>query len=64
MGYIVIRCDCNRYGGGLFLFIKDKWSVLNVYKDEILEFMIVDIKFLNLLRINIGVVYRLFDFNV
>lgn len=47
----------------MLLFIKDKWRVLNVHKDETLEFMTVDIKFLNSPRINIGVVYRPPDSN-
>lgn len=62
-GYTVIRHDRNRHGGGLLLFIKDKWTGLNVHKDETLEFMTVDIKFLNSPRINIGVVYRPPDSN-
>lgn len=62
-GYTVIRRDRNRHGGGLLLFIKDKWTVLNVHQDETLEFMTVDIKFLNSPKINIGVVYRPPDSN-
>lgn len=62
-GYTVIRRDRNRHGGGLLLFIKNRWSVLNVQKDETLEFMTVHMKFLNSPRTNIGVVYRPPDSN-
>ena len=63
-GYTVVRRDRNRHGGGVLLYIKDKWTVTNVCPREDFEMITVDIKLLNSPKITVGVVYRPPDSNV
>ena len=62
-GYTIVRRDRNRYGGGVLMYIKDKWTITNVCKDENLELLTADIKLLKSPKINVGVVYRPPDSN-
>lgn len=54
----VYRRDRNKHGGGVLLYIKDKWTVTNVSKHEFLEVLTLDIKQLNSPTLKLGVVYR------
>ena len=42
----------------VFMYIKNKWTVMNIHKDEHFEFFTIDIKLLNSLKINVGVANR------
>lgn len=57
-GYTVERRDRKRNGGGVLMYINDKWNVTSPYADESLELLTVDIGLQNSPNIKVGVVYR------
>ena len=40
------------------MWLKDKWTAINIHKDENFEFLTVDIKLLNSPKIDVGFVNR------
>ena len=63
-GYRTFRKDRNRHGGGVIMYIKEKWSATNVVSVENLEMLTLDMKQLNSPKVKVGVVYRPPDANV
>lgn len=58
-GYTVLRRDRNRRGGGVLMYINDKWTVTNQYRDQSLEILSVEIQLGNSpIKFKVGVVYR------
>ena len=49
--------------GVVLMYIKNKWTVMKIHKDENFEFFTIDIKLLNSLKINVGVANRPPDSN-
>ena len=45
------------------MYIKNRWTVMNIHKDENFEFFTIDIKLLNSLKINVGIFTTPHDFN-
>lgn len=53
----------NRNGGGVLIYVKDKWTVSNTQKQNNIEMLSPDIKQYNSTKITITVVYRPPDAN-
>lgn len=57
-GYTVQRRDRSRSGGGVLMYINDKWSVTSPYADKFFELLTLEIGLKNSPKIKVGVVYR------
>lgn len=57
-GYTVLRRDRNRKGGGVLMYINDKWTVTKQDSDKDLEFLSVEIQLRKSHKIIVAVVYR------
>ena len=42
--YILFRCDCNRHGDGIAVFVKSHFIVSKVYVSPKIEFLLLSIK--------------------